>query len=366
MGHRERQLPDPANERRRDAARRGGRPAERAGVLQRRLPLQRADADVQSPDAVTRPGLVARERAGARAHAPATSASSSPNVDFDKLAAQVNDDMPGQPGGVPRRADEPHPCEPFRDRAGRRLLDGTAVRLPTTRDAARARYRGRLQPYAIYVPQQPMPTDGYGLTLLLHSLAANYNQYLASTTSPSSANAARVDRDHSGGPRPRRLVLRLRRRRHVRGVGRRRRALPARPATGPPFAGYSMGGYGTYKFTDPVPGPVRQGAAHGRAAWPRHLGAARPTAPAARSSNTNRMLGSVRNIPFLIWNAAQDELVPVAGAQAAGADSSTRSATATSSTSFNPAEHLTLAINDEYGPAADFLGTTGSTATRRT
>ena len=39
-------------------------------------------------------------------------------------------------------------------------------------------YQGRLQPYAIYVPKKPRPPRGYGLTLLLHSLSANYNQYL--------------------------------------------------------------------------------------------------------------------------------------------------------------------------------------------
>ena len=43
----------------------------------------------------------------------------------------------------------------------------------------RASCRGRLQPYAIYVPQQD-GRRGYGLTLLLHSLGANYNQYSAS------------------------------------------------------------------------------------------------------------------------------------------------------------------------------------------
>src|SRR5436853_5903885 len=41
-------------------------------------------------------------------------------------------------------------------------------------------YRGRLQPYAIYVPRKPRPAAGYGMTLLLHSLSAVYNQYLGS------------------------------------------------------------------------------------------------------------------------------------------------------------------------------------------
>ena len=43
---------------------------------------------------------------------------------------------------------------------------------------ARAPTRGSLQPYAIYVPRKPLPREGYGMTLLLHSLAADYNQYL--------------------------------------------------------------------------------------------------------------------------------------------------------------------------------------------
>src|SRR5207249_9741243 len=41
-------------------------------------------------------------------------------------------------------------------------------------------YQGVLQPYAIYVPSGPMPRQGYGMTLLLHSLSTNYNQYLGS------------------------------------------------------------------------------------------------------------------------------------------------------------------------------------------
>src|SRR5947209_796476 len=42
------------------------------------------------------------------------------------------------------------------------------------------RFIGQLQPYALYVPARTMPAGGWGLTLLLHSLSANYNQYSAS------------------------------------------------------------------------------------------------------------------------------------------------------------------------------------------
>ena len=68
------------------------------------------------------------------------------------------------------------------------------------------------------------------------------------------------------------------------------------------------------------------------------------------------MLASVRNIPFLIWNGTEDELVPVAarrrGRQVPGARLPLQWDL------FGTADHFALAINDSYGPAASFLGTT--------
>ena len=69
------------------------------------------------------------------------------------------------------------------------------------------------------------------------------------------------------------------------------------------------------------------------------------------------MLASVRNIPFLIWDGTNDELVPVAGPDRRRRRRSTISATATSSTSSRPGDHFPLAVNDQYAPAATFLGT---------
>jgi hypothetical protein len=68
------------------------------------------------------------------------------------------------------------------------------------------------------------------------------------------------------------------------------------------------------------------------------------------------MLPSVRDVPFLIWNGAEDELVPVLGplAQARTFDDlGYRYAFDL----FGTADHLALAANDEYAPAAAFLGT---------
>jgi len=46
----------------------------------------------------------------------------------------------------------------------------------TTKNAS-ARCAAKLLPYAIYVPSAGGAHGGYALTLLLHSLSANYNQF---------------------------------------------------------------------------------------------------------------------------------------------------------------------------------------------
>jgi hypothetical protein len=73
-------------------------------------------------------------------------------------------------------------------------------------------------------------------------------------------------------------------------------------------------------------------------------------------SLTQRMLGSVRNVPFLIWDETTDELVPIAGVleQVKAFD---ELGYRYEFDQFQAGEHLTLALNDEYAPAAAFLGT---------
>ena len=43
--------------------------------------------------------------------------------------------------------------------------------------SCRPEYLGQLQPYQLYVPPRAAPKSGYGMTLLLHSLGAMYNQF---------------------------------------------------------------------------------------------------------------------------------------------------------------------------------------------
>jgi hypothetical protein len=273
-------------------------------------------------------------------------------VDFSKLANGVNDDMANQPGGVPQTGPMDRIlASHFETQQGTDYSTGCG-----DADSCKGELRGRLQPYAIYVPRGSAPASGYGMTLLLHSLSANYNQYLGTH-----------NQSEFGERGPGSIVITP----EGRGpdgwyydyagadtfevwadVASRFRLDPAWTA----ISGYSMGGYGTYKFATQYPDLFAKGQP---VVGPPGLGIWLPPAPPSGgdSTNTNHMLPSVRNIPFLIWNAVSDELVPYPGPKLQ-AQTFDDLGYRYEFDSFAPAEHLTLAINDEYQPAADFLGTT--------
>ena len=83
------------------------------------------------------------------------------------------------------RPHQPHPRQPLRLRArASTTTQVPACDIDRRRPAARrapGRFVGQLQPYALYVPRQAARrARGYGLTLLLHALSANHNQFLGS------------------------------------------------------------------------------------------------------------------------------------------------------------------------------------------
>src|SRR5204863_1068746 len=175
--------------------------------------------------------------------------------------------------------------------------------------------RGQLLPYAIYVPAGPAPSAGWGATLLLHSLSANYNQFEGSKNqsefaargagsiviTPSGRGPDGWYYDHA-----------------AQDTFEVWADVAAHYQLDPSFtdiAGYSMGGYGTYKLTSQFPDLFAKAQP---TVGPPGLGIWVPPAPptGGASTNTNPMLPSVRNIPFLIWAATTDELVPVAGTEA--------------------------------------------------
>jgi pimeloyl-ACP methyl ester carboxylesterase len=273
-------------------------------------------------------------------------------VDFGKLLRGVNDDMPGQPQGVPQTG-------PMDRILASHFSDGQGVDFSQTcgTTICHGELRGNLQPYAIYIPRKPAPPGGYGLTLLLHSLDSNYNQFLSN-------NNQRLFGERGAGS----IVITP----EGRGpdgwyydcagadtfevwadVARHYRLDPSRTV----ITGYSMGGYATWKFASQYPdlfaaaqptvGPTVLGT--------EYTGLTPPTA--GESTNTIHQLASLRNIPFLIWVASSDEIVPTAGT-ITNARQMDALGYRYEYDAFAPAEHLTLAVNDQFAPAASFLDDT--------
>jgi hypothetical protein len=274
-------------------------------------------------------------------------------VDFAKLHSKVNDDMPGGPTGVPQTGT-------FDRILASHFSDGQGADYATggcgSSSGCIGEMRGQLLPYAIYVPSGVPPAGGYGLTLLLHSLSANYNQFTGSRNqsqfsargagsiviTPSGRGPDGWYYDHAGADAFEVWA----------DAASRYRLDPAFTD----IAGYSMGGYGTYKLATQFPDLFAKAQP---TVGPPGLGIWLPPAepqPGGARSLTARMLGSVRNVPFLIWDETTDELVPIAGVleQVAAFDAL---GYRYEFDQFQAGDHLTLALNDEYAPAAAFLGT---------
>jgi hypothetical protein len=274
-------------------------------------------------------------------------------VDFSKIKGRTTLEEPSGPhGGVPRtgvfdRILASH----FSDGQGADYLTGGCGK----DTECIGELRGQLLPYAIYVPSTTPPAAGYGLTLLLHSLSANYNQFEGSRNqsqfaqrgagsiviTPSGRGPDGWYYDHAGADTFEVWA----------DVATRYKLNPAFTD----IAGYSMGGYGTYKFSSQFPDLFAKAQP---TVGPPALGIWSPPAEptGGLASLTARMLASVRNIPFLIWDETSDELVPISGVreQVKTFDSL---GYRYEFDEFHAGDHLTLAINDEYAPAAAFLGT---------
>jgi hypothetical protein len=274
------------------------------------------------------------------------------DVDFAKLAAGANDDMSGKPQGVPltgpmdRILSSHFETEQGTDYATK--CGGN--------DACKGELRGQLQPYGIYIPKKAPPPSGYGLTLMLHSLSANYNQYLGSnnqsqfgergtgsiTITPSGRGPDAWYVEYGGADTFEVWA----------DVASRYKLDPGYTA----ITGYSMGGYGTFRLgaeypdlfykAQPTVGPPGVGI------W---VPPQDPTGGAA--SNTFPMLSSFRNLPIVMWDMHTDELVPFAGTEYQAHQGFDALGLRYEFWAFAPGEHLTLAINDQFQPAADWLGT---------
>ena len=106
------------------------------------------------------------------------------NVNFAKLAKHASDDS-----GVPRTGPMDRILASHYETAqGANFASECGLNGSTKPSSCVPEYTGQLQPYAIYVPAAPAPSAGYGMTLLLHSLSANYNQYTSSNNQSQFAN----------------------------------------------------------------------------------------------------------------------------------------------------------------------------------
>jgi hypothetical protein len=196
---------------------------------------------------------------------------------------------------------------------------------------------GRLQPYALYVPRKPRPRRGWGLTLLLHSLSANYNQYTGTNHQSQLGERGRgslVATPQGRGPDGfYRDIAEADVFEVWADVARHYRLDPGWVAA----SGYSMGGLGTFRMLSRWPDLFARGFSV--------VGAGDP----------DENLAGLRHTPIMTWNAAADELVQKPRYDATNAELE-RLGYRFSAWEFETADHLTIATNDQYAPGAEFLG----------
>jgi hypothetical protein len=268
------------------------------------------------------------------------------DVSFAKLWRRVTDNSQVPKTGPLDRILSSH----YLDGHGEQFAHQCGIQGASDPSSCRPEYLGQLQPYAIYVPAGRTPTHGWGLTLLLHSLSANYNQY---TTSRNQSQFAL---------RPRRSIVITPEARgpdqFYEGLGEADvfevwNAVAHLYHLNPAYTdltGYSMGGFGTFDVGSQFPDLFAR---------------AQPT---VGEETDNSVLGSFRNLPVLMWNVHGDELVGdqdfLATAQKLeqlGYRVTLHAhlpcaATGSSLCSAVLPNHLQLAVNDWFKPAAAFLG----------
>jgi hypothetical protein len=225
--------------------------------------------------------------------------------------------------------------------------------------------RGQLQQYSLYVPRTYNPSKPSGLTLALHSLGEHHWQYNGST------GVQQVGEQRGN------IVLSP----EARGedgwyqaeaeydvfeawndVARNYALDPNRTAV----SGYSMGGYGTYRFGSLWPDLF------GRAfstVGPPADGIWVPPFPASggQETNTNVWLENTRNVPFLNVVGMIDELVPYAGTRAQNLGAPELGIRGFEQLGYRyrfvtypTGEHFTIAVFSYDTPyAVDFLGKAG-------
>lgn len=276
------------------------------------------------------------ERAQADALAAGDISEFSALVDFGKLAAKVTDESAVPVNGYMNRI------------LASRFFFGQGVDysrscggIDTSGTECEGALVGQLQPYAVYIPDKPVPANGYGLTLLLHALSANHNQYLGSrhaaqlgdrgpgsiVVTPSGRGPDGFYRDVAEAD-----VFEV-----WADIARRYRLDPQWVAT----TGISMGGIGSWRLA-------------GR--YPDLFGAMMPVVAAAGTAGNDELMPSLRHVPVMMWSATLDELQNVAQTEAT-TQRMIELGLRFDAWRFETWDHLTPSTNDYYLPGAQFLGT---------
>jgi pimeloyl-ACP methyl ester carboxylesterase len=195
---------------------------------------------------------------------------------------------------------------------------------------------GQLQPYAVYVPNKPVPPGGFGLIVSMHGLSANYNEFLGSHEASEMAEegtgsifASPEARGPDGSYEnyAEADVFEM-----WADIADHYQLNPEKADV----TGYSMGGDGTYRLAS---------------RWPDLFARAFSIV----GSPSEDELSSLRNIPVMDWDGSEDELDPPATYEAAFLNAE-KAGLRYDERIFAPAGHITLGNNDEFKPAAEFFG----------
>ena len=273
------------------------------------------------------------------------------SVDFGKLADNVDDDMADQPQGVPTTGSL---SRIFASQVETKQGVDFSVLCGGMPDTCKGEYRGQLQPYNLYVPAKAPPSSGYGLTLLLHSLDANHNQYALTN------NQTQLGERGQGhlvatplGRGPDGWYVDDAEADTFEMWSDIARNYPLNPVMSS-VAGYSMGGYATFMFATRYPDLFAK--AHASAAGPSRTQWLPPAPPpSGDATNAYNLLPSLRNVPILIWTQLLDEglsPIPVNKTMNYLDDMGYRYRV----DAFPVAEHLTLYLHDNYAESANYLG----------
>ncbi|MEK6807022.1 MAG: glucodextranase DOMON-like domain-containing protein [Pseudomonadota bacterium] len=197
---------------------------------------------------------------------------------------------------------------------------------------------GQLQPYTLYVPEKPAPAGGYGLTLLLHALSANLNQYLGSRHAQSlgeRGTGSLVVTPAGRGPDG--FYFDVAEADMFEVWADVARHYPLDPDW-TVMSGYSMGGIGTFRLAPRYPDLF-----------------ARIMPIVAAAGDAEEKLASLRNVPVMMSNSTFDELQPVVSTEG--------TVTALNDLGyrydvmrFETWDHLSPATNDFYPFGVEFLG----------